>query len=56
MNENIISWNWVNWVTIVLMATVGFLILAATAQGFHALRGSNTGTSSANAVGAGSLQ
>jgi hypothetical protein len=56
MNENIITWNWVNWVTIVLMAAVGFLILAGAAQGFHALMGTNTGTNSAQAVGAGGLQ
>ena len=54
--ENIISWNWVNWVTIVLMAAVGFLILAAAGQGFHALRGTSTGTNNATVVGAGSLQ
>ena len=50
MNETIISWNFPNWVTIVLMAAVGFLILAAIAQAFHKARGS--GSSQPNAVGA----
>lgn len=28
MNENIITWNVTNWVTIVLMAALGFMIIA----------------------------
>lgn len=55
MDENIITWNWVNWVTITLMAAVGFLLLAAIAQGFHAIRGTNTGSNSAAPVGAGGV-
>lgn len=31
MEENIITWNLPNWITIVLMATLGFAILAAVA-------------------------
>jgi hypothetical protein len=27
MNENIISWNFTNWVTIVLMAMIGFFAI-----------------------------
>lgn len=27
MNENIISWNVTNWVTVILMAAIGFFIL-----------------------------
>lgn len=56
MNENIITWNFVNWVTIALMAAVGFLILAAIGQVFHALRGSPSGTNDVTNVGAGGLQ
>lgn len=50
MNENIITWNFPNWVTIVLMAAVGFLILAALGQVFHKVRGS--GGSQSQTVGA----
>lgn len=31
--ENLITWNVTNWVTIVLMTFVGFLVLALVAQG-----------------------
>lgn len=40
MGENIITWNVTNWVTVVLMAFVGFTILAVVAQLFHASTGS----------------
>lgn len=40
MNENIITWNIVNWITIVLMAALGFLIIAGVAQLFHHATGS----------------
>ena len=56
MNENIITWNFVNWVTIVLMAAVGFLVLASVSQVFHKARGSNSGASDVTMVGAGGLQ
>ena len=52
MGENIISWNFVNWVTIVLMAAVGFLILAAITQGIHALRGNSDAPNPLSDVGA----
>jgi hypothetical protein len=29
MNENIIAWNVTNWITVVLMAAIGFFILGA---------------------------
>jgi len=32
MNESILTWNFTNWVTVVLMATGGFLIFAMVAQ------------------------
>lgn len=44
MNENILTWNFPNWVTIVLMAAVGFLILAGLAQLFHKARGTDSNT------------
>lgn len=36
--ENIISWNFTNWVTIVLMALGGFFVLSLLAQGARKLR------------------
>jgi hypothetical protein len=53
VNENIITWNFVNWITILLMAAVGFLVLAGIGQVFHRVRG--TGENSAP-VGAAALQ
>lgn len=35
MNENILTWNVTNWITVVLMAAVGFMILTVIAKGFH---------------------
>ena len=29
MNENIIAWNVTNWVTVILMAAIGFFILGS---------------------------
>lgn len=42
--EVIITWNVTNWVTIVVMVALGFLVLAVLAQGFHNLRGGSGGT------------
>lgn len=39
MEETILTWNFTNWVTVVVMAALGFLILAAAAQVFHSVRG-----------------
>lgn len=39
MEETIITWNATNWVTVVVMVALGFLILAAAAQGLRKLRG-----------------
>lgn len=52
MNENILTWNFPNWVTIVLMAAVGFLILAALSQVFHKARGTGSASQTVGAVGA----
>jgi hypothetical protein len=35
VGENIITWNFTNWITIVLMATLGFVILGVASQAFH---------------------
>jgi hypothetical protein len=51
VNENILTWNFPNWVTITLMAGVGFLILAALAQVFHKARGGNSVQTAVGAVG-----
>jgi hypothetical protein len=34
MGENIITWNVTNWVTILVMVFLGFLIVAAGVQGW----------------------
>lgn len=39
MEETILTWNVTNWITVVLMAALGFLALALVAQFFHAARG-----------------
>lgn len=48
MEESIITWNVTNWITIVLMAALGFMILAVLAS---YLRG-KIGTDSTDAAGA----
>lgn len=35
MNETILSWNATNWITVIIMVTLGFTILAVLAQVFH---------------------
>lgn len=32
MSENIITWNVTNWITVVLMCAVGFMIVGAVGQ------------------------
>lgn len=44
MEENIITWNLPNWITVVLMVTVGFAALAAIA-GIVRKRGGGGGSS-----------
>lgn len=39
MGENIISWNFTNWLTVFLMAMGGFLVLSLIAQAYHSARG-----------------
>jgi len=38
MEDTIITWNVTNWITIVLMAALGYLLLALVAQGFQRAR------------------
>ena len=35
MNENIITFNFTNWITVVVMAVVGFVVFALLAQLFY---------------------
>lgn len=49
MEETILTWNVTNWITVVIMATLGFLVLALVAQLFHKATGgkyANAGRSS----------
>lgn len=43
MEETILSWNFTNWITVVIMAALGFVLLAVIAQVFHAARGTGSG-------------
>lgn len=36
--DNVLSWNVTNWITVVLMAVIGFAILSLAAQGVHRLK------------------
>lgn len=40
MTENMISFNFTNWVTVVVMALVGLAIVSVAAQGVRAVRAS----------------
>lgn len=51
MEETILTWNVTNWITVVIMAALGFLLLALVAQFFHKATGgkfasSNSGNNS----------
>ncbi len=35
---NILSWNFTNWLTVLIMVAVGFTLIALAAQGVHKLR------------------
>lgn len=49
MNENIIAWNVTNWVTVILMAAIGFFILGAILK----WKSSRVGPSTVNTTTAG---
>lgn len=47
MNESILTWNVTNWVTVLVMVFLGFLIIAAATQGWktvQANRAANSGS------------
>lgn len=44
MNETIISWNVPNWITIVLMAVLGFAIIGAGTNMFMRMKGGTDAT------------
>jgi len=48
MEENIITWNITNWITIVLMAVIGFLIVGTLAHGIRALIGQPSSSAANN--------
>jgi hypothetical protein len=39
MEHNLIAWNIPNWITVILMVSLGYLLLALVAQGFQRMRG-----------------
>lgn len=45
MDETILTWNVTNWITVVLMAALGFLVLALVAQLYHKARGTTSNAS-----------
>lgn len=45
MEETILTWNVTNWITVMIMAALGFMLLALVAQVFHKMRGTNSGGS-----------
>lgn len=47
MDETIITWNATNWITVVVMVALGFLVLAVIAQLFHNWRGGNSAADAA---------
>lgn len=46
MEETILTWNVTNWITVVIMAALGFLLLALVAQFYHNARGTGSKSSS----------
>ena len=41
MGENILSWNFPNWITIVLMASIGLALVSMGAQVYHGAKAAN---------------
>ena len=48
MQETILTWNVTNWITVVLMAALGFLLLALVAQVFHRATGGKFAAANSN--------
>lgn len=42
MNDTILTWNMTNWITVVVMALLGFLIIGAAAQGYQKYKASKS--------------
>jgi hypothetical protein len=42
MQDSIITWNFANWITVAIMAAVGFAVLATIAQIFHSAVGTKS--------------
>lgn len=43
MERSIITWSIVNWITVFLMATLGFMMLGLIAQAAHTMTGNVSG-------------
>lgn len=39
MDQNYLTWNAVNWITVVLMASIGMLLIGAVASGLRGFGG-----------------
>jgi hypothetical protein len=39
VNETVLTWNVTNWITVILMSAVGFLLVAVVTKGFHGATG-----------------
>jgi hypothetical protein len=48
--ETIITWNVPNWITVLIMVTVGFFIIATASQAWIKWRGQKSGAAVADAV------
>lgn len=55
MNENIIAWNVTNWVTVIIMAAVGFFIIGAAMKWRQGRASKATSVNTTTAAGAQSL-
>jgi hypothetical protein len=55
MNENIIAWNVTNWVTVIIMAAVGFFIIGAGLKWRQSRASKSVTVNTTTAAGAQSL-
>lgn len=39
MNENILTWNFANWITVILMAAIGFTLIGLGAKFWQSKQG-----------------
>lgn len=44
MEENIITWNVANWITVVLMGAIGFFLFGLAQKWYQQKSGSNSGS------------